>query len=704
MKKIILFAAAAALFAACASDELQTQTQQQTAQDDGAIMFDAYMQRSVTRAGYVGTTDITELQKTTEGTLGYSGFGVFAYYTDNFDYTPLYQPNFMYNEQVKWDADVPTGFKYTVTKYWPNEHGSAAKSTDQDRVSFFAYLPWVDTDPATGMLKGIDTSDPEEQYGITGMKRNSLQGDPIIQYITSFDQDKSVDLCWGTTGSTNVTWSTNSTTQTIAAGKPWLNVRKPDGTGNTNESKVNFTFRHATAKLKVTVQTDNTSDWIATDIATATKVWIRSIRFTGMAKKAALNLNNPVANKARWIDYYGSNELEMGESVTVYDGRKDGSEGVAGAESVNETVLGLNPQLIQDENQLTPSGWLGSGETGYHSGVPSASSANLFCKGTGAATAGIYVIPTGEKVDVEIVYDIETIDDKLPVYLSNGETHGSTVENRILKQSVFTKLESGKSYVLNLKLGMKDVKFNAQIVEEWEADTQDDVYLPFNMPSYAFTTAAGSTLEIPGAATSFDFAVTNLKSGEGVRSYKTIDKFLTSATVVNSGSTFGGTDEKASAGGNAYIHVESVTANTTINNIPLESAITVDPAITTGTFNLKVIQKAEALALKKPGSIGNNSFKLERSVLSPTTTSWTSENTGISSLGSYGESPANNYIRVWRNSVELTKQASPTTADKFDFNVNGTLTLGTNAASGEEIRVTIKAGDAPEETITFQIP
>jgi hypothetical protein len=708
VKKLFLFAAAAAMFAACSSDDLTQQAAEQTPQDNGAISFDAYMQRPVTRAGATGpvTTDsLTKKDEPGPGPAEYlayhykAGFGVFAYYTDNFDYTPLYQPNFMYNEQVKWDAAAPAGFKYALTKYWPNEHGSAAKSTDQDRVSFFAYLPWVDTDPATGMLKDVDVSDPTKQWGIMGMKRNSLQGDPIIQYITSFDQNESVDLCWGTTGSTNVTWSTNSTTQTIAAGKPWLNVRKPDGVGSSDDSKVYFTFRHATAKLKVTVQTDNTSDWKATDDAAATKVWIRSIRFTGMAKKAALNLNNPVANKARWIDYYGTNELEMGESVTVYDGRKDGSEGVAGAESVNETVLGLNPQLIQDENQLTSTGWRADGAT-KRTGVPSASSANLFCAGSGAATEAVYVIPTGEKVDVEIVYDIETIDNKLPVYLSDGETHGSTIENRIYKQAVFTKLESGKSYVLNLKLGMKDVKFNATVNDDWEADTQDDVYLPSNVPSYAFTTATGSTLEIPGAATSFNFVVTNLKSGEGVTASSTI-----TSTTPTVGSAFDGSDSKASAGGNAYIKVSDVTANTTIKNIEHTDAVTVTPDITTGgPFILKVIQKAEALGLTQPSTLTSTTTYTLRRKAGSTYEVWSSANTNCPTLKGYPSTEGNNYIRVWLNGTELVYDESTASDGKFTFdNSVGKITLNAAPAVGTEIKVTIKAGDVQEETITFKI-
>ena len=83
---------------------------------------------------------------------------MFAYYTDNFDYSPLYQPNFMYNEQVKYEGGE---FKYGLTKYWPNEvHDFWGDDVDDQNndsandpattdytngglVSFFAYAPYV---------------------------------------------------------------------------------------------------------------------------------------------------------------------------------------------------------------------------------------------------------------------------------------------------------------------------------------------------------------------------------------------------------------------------------------------------------------------------------------------------------------------------------------------------------------------------------
>ena len=687
MKKLFLFAAAAAMFAACSSDELPQQTAQQTPQDNGAINFDVYMQRATTRTGVTGGAT-TGLLIDGSSKLSEAGFGVFAYYTDNFDYSPLYQPNFMYNEQVKYEGGE---FKYGLTKYWPNEHGSAAKSTDQDRVSFFAYLPYVNTDPATGFLVGEDVSDPEYQWGIMGMKRNSLQGDPIIQYITSFDQTKSVDLCWGTAGSgteSDLTWTTNSATQSIARGKPWLNVRKPDGVAG-DASKVKFTFQHATAKLDVTVQTDFTGEWQTLDPAsdTKTRIWIRSIRFTGIAQKAALNLNNPKANTARWIDYYGSNELEMGESVTVYDGRKDGSEGVAGAESVNETVLGINPNLIQKEGLITTGAWTTTGDVlgVKNTAVP------LFRNGDVPATAGIFVIPTGEKVDVEIVYDVETIDSKLPVYLSDGETHGSTVENRILKQSVFAKFENGKSYKLALKLGMKDVKVDAVVTDDWGTDISEDVYLPLNMPSFTAiaSPSANVTGTVPGTATEFKFAVTGLTGGETLTT--TEGSGITAKTYGNS--DFTSNENTSNASGVAYVKA-TFTANANVVNNEISPAVKVAGA--SNSVIVKLVQLAQPLGLQKPSSTASATSYTYTNSLS--TSNWQIPSTGAAS--------DDFYVKLWVNGSEWSPVAAAAAADaagKFHFDA-GELTLGGSAPSnGTVITLKIKTGDVAAETVTFTV-
>lgn len=604
MKKFILFAAAAAMFAACANENDLVLTQQQAANETDAnlISFDAYTMRSTTtRAGEAGLmqTSVLEASSSTSG-----GFGVFAYYTDNFDYTPLYVPNFMYNERVYRDGDKYT---YALPKYWPNEHGSQAVSTDQDRISFFAYAPYVDVDPSTGMLTEggslLDASDEKLQWGITGMKRNTLQGDPIIQYITSFDQAKSVDLCWATTGAADITWNTNNTTQKIAKGYPWLNVRKPDGVVG-DGAKVKFNFQHATAQLLVTVRTDNTGGWLASDDpgAAATKVWVRSIRFTGITHKAALNLNNPktaTVNKARWMDYYGTNELELGESVTVHDGRKDGSEGVAEAVAPNESVLGLNPQLIQNEGQIESNAWITGGSE--RTGVTSEAQ-KLFCNGSSAATSPIFVIPTGEKVNVEIVYDIETIDTKLPTLLSDGETPGSTIENRITKTITFgpstQKLENGKSYTLNLILGLKDVQFTATVNESWDEGGSSDTYLPLNAPAYA--AGVETTLEVPCSATTIDnFTVTGLTANGAVTTDRT--GIVTAAIGAAADA-----DGKLTITG-ISLDGENETVKNRTGSITVTDATPEPDVVTT----INVTQAAKPFVLKQPITVYTTSFEIE---------------------------------------------------------------------------------------------
>ena len=145
-----------------------------------------------------------------------------------------------------------------------------------------------------------------------------------------------------------------------------------------------------------------------------------------------------------------------------------------GAEATNETS-GINPELVQS------TAW---GATGEKPGVTVAYQ-NLFSPSTPFAdpespTTGelsarlaepVYVIPTGEAMTVTIVYDVETANPDLSSYLSDGVTHGSSVENKITKTIYFAgspmSLESGKKYSLALHLGMNSMKFDAA-VDSWD--------------------------------------------------------------------------------------------------------------------------------------------------------------------------------------------------------------------------------------------
>lgn len=467
MKKYFMMAVAAAMFAACSnSDEelMSLPTQDPVVSGQTAVGFDVYAQRNVRRAGATGIINAEALQT--------SGFGVFAFYTNANEYDPQAVPNFMYNQQVSY-ADSKWG--YTPVKYWPNEHGSNATSDDVDKLTFFAYAPYVAVVPSTGKLVDVASGEgfgPKDKWGITGMSRNSATGDPLIKYIASFNKKETVDLCWGVYEEASpFSWATNAGgNQSLEdlVGLPWMNIQRPDGVTGQN---VKFTFKHALAQLNV--QIDHDADVTAhaddeTGVAAATKVYVRSISFTGMATKGSLNLNNTVANKALWLDYNGTADLESGEVVTIYDGRKDGKEGTAGAIASNEKTLGLNASIISDNDNTT-------------AGVTNALQ-NLFA-GMASADEPVYIIPTGEAIEVEIVYDIETVDANLATYLSDGKTTGSRIENRIKKTVTFgtdTKFENGKSYTLKLHLGMNSVNFDAAVSGWVDANAEGNAELPDN--------------------------------------------------------------------------------------------------------------------------------------------------------------------------------------------------------------------------------
>ena len=503
--QLLAVAAAAAMFTACSNDDLLVpQNVEQAQVQAGSVGFDAYLQRTKTRAGYIGEIQLDQLKET--------GFGVFAYYTDNNDYEPLSQPNFMYNQKVTFN-DRTSKWVYEPVKYWPNEYGSDATSDDADKVSFFAYAPFVSFVPSTGKLDG--TAD-DAKYGIAGVTRNSATGDPIVKYIASFDQDKSVDLIWGTVPADNTTWNIiqGAATQTLEAGLPWLNIQRPReaATQEAAQQRVKFQFEHALSQLSVNIDADVDGLDETNPLDANTRIWVRSITFNGFSLKGALNLNNTEAGagKAYWLDYGGVADLVTGDAVTVFDGLKDGKEGTAGAEARNEKILGFNPQLIQSDADIENGAWKAD-----RMGVTN-ERVSLFRKldaASGAYTASdapVMVIPNGDDVTVEIVYDVETIDPNLANYVSDCRTKGTSIENRISKTVSFggvSVMENGKHYTLNLHLGMNSVKLDADVTG-WVDVEEKVVEVPSNQAS--FTGGARDLGSVPASTTSYTFSVDGL--------------------------------------------------------------------------------------------------------------------------------------------------------------------------------------------------
>ena len=697
MRKIYFLAALATMLAACSSnDKLDTgqDPQQPVASAEVPVGFDAYTQRGITRAGQA---EVMTLDKLRKAKADGGGFGVFGFYTDNNEYDPQSQPNFMYNQGV-FDANAGVGtadWAYDPVKYWPNEYGTTAISDDADKVSFFAYAPYVEVIPSTGKIAG--TAD-DAKWGIAGMSRNSASGDPLIKYIASFDQSKSVDLLWGVCDDTN--WSTvapgsnDDYMQQLEAGKPWLNVLRPQlHTGTATDQRLKFQFKHALSQLSVNVNTfaDNNA---ANDVNAKTRIYIRSIKFNGFAMKGALNLNNTEKNKALWLDFNGTADLENGEAVTVFDGRKDGKEGATGSDATNEKVLGLNPQFVQDENQVIIDGgvsrWLAVGDPTYatdnHAGVTSTLT-SLFRKWDGAkyvaSTEPVMVIPTGDAMEVEIVYDVETIDANLANYVSDAKTNGSSIENRISKKVTFGgdgKLENGKHYTLNLHLGMNSVKFDADVSDWQEGSAELPIDLPSNMPQFAAASpGAAATVNLPATTTLFEFAITGLNGGESV------------TAPADNGNFTGATSVAANSAGIAF---ESITI---VANDKVTDQAAVDMTWTGNASGkeaiLSFVQKAHALELDVNGvpTDGDADIVLKSGANG---IDWTND-----------IDPTAGDIVVKKNGTALD-YAAAAAAGKFTWTAADhkiTLFTGEEVKSGDIFEITVKAGDAPAETITVAI-
>ena len=508
MKKYLFIAAAAlAMLASCQVKEELAFNQKQNTVAEGGIHFDVYTQRGLlTRAGTPG--DITNDNIWRQDSLG---FGVFAYYTAGEKYDANAKPNFMYNQQVYKESKDATVWKYEPVKYWPNEYGNAAISDEVDYVTFFAYAPWTNIEPTTGEVvvpAGSTTEKAEkiQKFNIISVNKNNATGDPIIKYVVDTDPATSVDLLFGVAaanaaGNYSAIDTIYNKSNVVKPGFPFIDLMKP---GNPKEDKISFNLKHSLAKVKFTI--DYVKDDFTPEGATAanpavidtaeTRIFVRSFTIGGWATKGALNLNNTEANRAGeplWKDFDGVKDLAFSD-ITFHDGRKDGKEGDVNGVQSNEENQGLNPDII--ENFGAPV-WNETKKIYEFKGAKNGGvteKAQLLFGGDASKNGGyFYVIPRNEKsganVDVTIVYDVETIDGKLAGLLSDGATHGTSIENVISKRAILgpgKDFEAGKQYLIKIHIGMTSVKIDA-VVTDWVPTNDENVDLPDNQPMPCWT-------------------------------------------------------------------------------------------------------------------------------------------------------------------------------------------------------------------------
>lgn len=212
-----LIACAALTMTGCSNDEINAP---QLSQGNNAIEFSTYLGRNA--QGSRGTeTSTTSIQT--------SGFGVLAYYTEQADFANTNKPNFMWNQKVTYDK-TNTNWEYTPVKYWPTKVG--------DKVSFFAYAPYVEGGDANGIV----------------LSKNNETGAPTATITLPEDPSQTIDF--------------------VAA----VQMNKTHDNSASANNNVSFTLKHEMTRVKVQAKLDK-SVYSDTDDKHKTFVVIKNVTF-----------------------------------------------------------------------------------------------------------------------------------------------------------------------------------------------------------------------------------------------------------------------------------------------------------------------------------------------------------------------------------------------------------------------------------------
>ncbi len=396
MKTSMILAAAAALVLTASCVKVETF---ENTRDENVLTFGVYAGNAAqTRATY-GDITTANLKNSTDG------FGVFAYYTLNNDWAASDTPNFMYNQQVKYNASAnttlyPAKWEYTPLKYWPNGQNSTTVETGtiNDKLSFYAYAPQI----ATASVNTV----PAAGQGITAISANTAAGAPTISFTVPSKAEEQIDLLWAT---------------------PVLNQTKQTITGT-----INFTFKHALAKLGIKVQA--VVDAVAPTTANLdsnTKIILESLEMSADGTKSGVLTIDSATATPNWASKTGETVVTFDEDSFSATTTVNGKTGF----DVTETAQYLN----EDNSPMIIPGEIASGK---------------------------YVITAN--------YWVITADAAL-----NGGY--STVQQVIKKTSTAAiTFDAGYKYDVLVKLGLTNVSFDVTEVSTWTDGAANDVDLPVN--------------------------------------------------------------------------------------------------------------------------------------------------------------------------------------------------------------------------------
>lgn len=158
--------------------------------------------------GFSGDVPGTRATKEYGSAADLTDIGVFAYFTNSAFSNGSSTPNFMYNQQVERQSDG--SWTYSPVKYWPGN--------TTDKISFFAYAPYVDEAASGG-------SNPS-------FSGNTEAGFPKLTYTVPAAEADQTDLL---------------------AATPLMNRTAPT---TTDSEKVKFNLKHALTKVNVGIKSE----------------------------------------------------------------------------------------------------------------------------------------------------------------------------------------------------------------------------------------------------------------------------------------------------------------------------------------------------------------------------------------------------------------------------------------------------------------
>ncbi len=301
-------------------------------------------------------------------TLATEGFGVYAFYTEKSSWTAnnTFAPNFMNNTKVT-SSNNGTSWQYSPIKYWPHNQS--------DKVSFLAYAPHIDGKT------------------INGTK---------IEYEVVSDVIDHKDLLWS-----------NSKTENF----------------NNQTQAVNFTFRHALARIGFTVTAK--SDGVA-PLRDGVKIII---------KKVTIGYKPENANAAQ---FKNKGTLELYNS-----GQSASWSGVSGAVAysiVPENFVGKATNGLALTKENTDGAQQLNGDDSYIMVLPQTFEAN--------------------KLQVYVEYEVE-----LSAVLNSGKVfvYDNYTNKCVGNVSTALDLQSGMTYIINIITDLKSAKVDNNIsITKWE--------------------------------------------------------------------------------------------------------------------------------------------------------------------------------------------------------------------------------------------